>query len=107
MTTVQSTIEDKLTATFAPEVLLVLNESESHRGPGAETHYNVTLVSDAFAGKRLLARHRAVNQALAEELAGPVHALALHTYTAAEWQERGGAPASPECAGATTAPAAD
>jgi BolA protein len=58
------------------------------------------LVADRFEGERLLARHRIVNQILADELAGPVHALALHTYTADEWRERhGDAPMSPPCRG--------
>jgi BolA family transcriptional regulator, general stress-responsive regulator len=60
----------------------------------------VVLVAEEFAGLRLLARHRLVNAALAEALAGPVHALAIHTYTAAEWRERfGQAPLSPPCLG--------
>jgi BolA protein len=56
-------------------------------------------VSTAFEGKRLIARHRALNSALADELAGPVHALALHTYTPEEWRAREGAPESPACRG--------
>ena len=46
--------------------------------PGGETHFRVTIVSAAFAGKGRVERHRMVNAALAEELAGPVHALAVH-----------------------------
>jgi BolA protein len=79
----------------------VVNESGNHNvPPGSETHFKVVLVSDAFEGQRLLARHRAVNETLAEELAGGVHALALHTYTPGEWQDRfGDAPMSPPCLG--------
>jgi BolA protein len=41
-----------------------------------------------------------VNQALAAELDGPVHALAIHTYTPQEWRRRfGEAPLSPPCLG--------
>ena len=59
----------------------------------------MTIVSDRFAGERLLNRHRRVNALLAEELRAGVHALALHTYTEAEWQARmAAAPDSPECA---------
>jgi BolA protein len=48
----------------------------------------------------LLQRHRQINKILAEELAGPVHALAIHAYTLAEWQARhGDAPLSPPCLG--------
>ena len=94
-------INAKLDDCFDLQHLEVLNESGAHNVPvGSETHFKVVLVSEDFAGKRLLARHRAVNAALAAELAGGVHALALHTYTADEWRERfGSAPMSPPCLG--------
>ena len=94
-------ISEKLDARFALKHLDVVNESGNHNvPPGSETHFKVVLVSEDFAGERLLARHRAVNEALAEELAGGVHALALHTYTEAEWRKRfGEAPLSPPCLG--------
>jgi BolA family transcriptional regulator, general stress-responsive regulator len=98
---VQSRIEAKLAERFAPAHLEVRNESGNHNVPaGSETHFRVVLVAGAFAGQRLLARHRLVNEVLAEELAGPVHALAIHTYTEDEWCERfGAAPMSPPCLG--------
>lgn len=82
MTGVKARIEDRLTAAFAPERLEVTDDSAlhaSHAGarPGGESHFSVTIMSAAFAGLNRVARHRAVNQALAEELAGPVHALAI------------------------------
>lgn len=94
-------IEAKLADALAPAHLEVVNESGSHNvPPDAETHFKVVVVSSRFDGQRLLARHRRVNEALAEELAGGVHALAIHTYTAAEWQQRfGDAPMSPPCRG--------
>jgi len=61
-------------------------------------------VSEEFSGKRLIERHRRVNQLLADELSGPVHALAIHTYTAEEWRSRhGDAPMSPPCLGGSKA----
>ncbi len=61
----------------------------------------MVIVSAAFAGQALLARHRLVNTAIAAERHTGLHALALHTYTPEEWQQRGAeAPASPACAGA-------
>lgn len=98
---VQTTIQSKLEAAFSPSHLAVVNESNNHNvPPGSESHFKVTIVSDVFAGKRLLARHRAVNQALSEELAGPVHALAMHTYTIDEWQAQNQtSPDSPNCMG--------
>ena len=97
----QQTIERKLSEAFAPGRLEVLNESHQHSvPPGSETHFKVVLVSAAFEGKRSVARHQQVYTVLAEELTGGVHALALHTYTPAEWAQRAaGAPDSPACMG--------
>jgi BolA protein len=76
-------ITQKLTEAFAPQSLNVVDESHQHEGhaghrPGGETHYRVYIVSDAFKGKTRLQRHRMVNETLAGELAGSVHALAIH-----------------------------
>lgn len=97
----QDIIERKLAGRFAPAHLEVVNESGNHNvARGAETHFKVVLVAAAFEGLRPLARHRLVNETLAEELAGGVHALAMHTYTEAEWRARfGAAPLSPPCHG--------
>ena len=51
---------------------------------GTQDHWEAVVVSDAFAGKSLIERHRLVFAALAEELKGPIHALTLKTYTLAE-----------------------
>jgi BolA protein len=72
-----------LTRAFAPESLEVADESHLHAGhaghrPGGETHFRLYIVSEAFRGKSRLERHRTINAALAEELAGGVHALAIH-----------------------------
>lgn len=98
---VQDSIQQKLEAHFSPSYLEVLNESHMHNVPAnSETHFKVTIVCDAFDGKRLIQRHRAVNELLMEELAGPVHALALHTYTQEDWTKKQGlAPNSPNCLG--------
>ncbi len=98
--TVEDDIIDKLNSALTPQHLEVINESHMHNvPPGSESHFKVIAVSDAFNGKMLVARHRLINKALAEELAGPVHALALHTMTPAEWAEKGAAPESPPCMG--------
>lgn len=99
---VHDTIETKLNERFSPSYLLVENESHMHSGPAAESHFKVTVVSEIFEGMRLLARHRAVNEALADELATKIHALAIHTYTDEEWQAKGVAPASPACRGGSS-----
>jgi BolA protein len=82
MVSVKQRIEEKLTAAFQPESLRVVDESHLHAGhagarPGGETHFRVSVASKAFAGRSRVERHRMVNSALAEELAGPVHALAI------------------------------
>jgi BolA protein len=76
-------ITEKLTKAFAPQSLDVVDESHQHAGhaghrPGGQTHFRVHIVSEAFRGKSRLERHRMINEALSGELAGGVHALALH-----------------------------
>lgn len=98
---VQAQIESKLAEGINALHLEVINESSSHNVPaGSESHFKVVLVSEDFVDKKLLARHRMINQILADELQGAIHALALHTYTGEEWEEQNGdAPMSPPCQG--------
>jgi len=96
----QQNITEKLRQALSPEHLEVINESHMHNvPPGSESHFKVIVVSDDFEGKTLIARHRLVNGALAQELNGGIHALALHTLTMQEWFDRGRAPESPPCMG--------
>jgi len=79
----QDVITEKLRKAFAPESLRVEDESHLHEGhaghrPGGQTHYRVYIVSAAFRGKSRVERHRMINATLAAELAGGVHALAIH-----------------------------
>ncbi len=98
--TIQETIVQKLTDSFQVMYLTVENESHKHSvPPGSESHFKVVLVTDDFENKRKVQQHQAVYQVLAQELAGDVHALALHTYDAAAWQGTGEAPISPNCMG--------
>jgi BolA family transcriptional regulator, general stress-responsive regulator len=76
-------ITEKLTAAFNPENLRVVDESHQHAGhagarPGGESHFRIYIVSNAFAGKSRIERHRLINAALAEELVSQIHALAIH-----------------------------
>ena len=99
--TVRDSIESKLAEALGPVHLTVDDESSNHNVPaGSESHFKVVIVAECFDDRRLLDRHRMVNAVLQEELAGPVHALALHTYTPRDWKERfGDAPMSPPCLG--------
>lgn len=86
----QSVIEQKLKAAFSPQHLEIINESHHHAGhhhpdsdhhesfDGAgETHFRVRMVAENFTGMNRVARHRAVNEVLKQELDSGVHALAL------------------------------
>ena len=80
--TYKQRIETKLTEAFAPEALVVTDQSEDHRGhggyrEGGETHFHVAIRAEAFNGMNRVARQRAIYKALAEELEERVHALAL------------------------------
>jgi BolA protein len=99
--TTQQTIQQKLQAAFTPMHLEIINESDNHNVPaGSESHFKVVLVSKAFEGESLIARHRQVNKLLADELQGGVHALSLHTMTPEDWFNQGGSVReSPECLG--------
>ena len=82
-------INKKLTEGLTPKVLEVVDESAKHKGhggwrEGGETHFNVTVVSDAFDGKSRVDRQRMVYALLADEMAERIHALALTTKTPAE-----------------------
>jgi BolA protein len=82
-------ITNKLREAFMPESLEVQDESHLHEGhaghrSGGETHYRVYIVSEVFKGKSRIERHRMINAALAVELAGSVHALALHAKASGE-----------------------
>lgn len=86
---VKDDIIKKLREAFAPDRLDVTDESHLHAGhaghkPGGETHFRLDIVSPAFEGKSRIDRHRLINAALAAELAGPVHALAIKAQTPPE-----------------------
>lgn len=99
---IQHSIEQKLGAGIPGLLHLeVINESHRHNvSPGSESHFKVVLVADGFDGKKLLERHRLVNELLAAELTGVIHALAIHAWTRGEWESRmGDTPMSPPCLG--------
>ena len=52
---------------------------------GTKDHYEATVVAEAFAAMNRVEQHQAVYGALGELMAGPVHALALKTYTPERW----------------------
>jgi BolA protein len=86
-----SRLRRKLEAAFAPSSLDIADESARHAGhagaaPGGETHFRIRIVSETFTGLSRVERQRKVYAALADEIAGGVHALALSTLTPNEAQ---------------------
>jgi BolA protein len=98
-------IRERLSEALKPVHLEVADESHMHNVPsGAESHFNVFVVSEAFDGTRAVARHQAVYRALSTEMAGSIHALTLKTLAPAEWADAGGgAVTSPQCLGGSKA----
>jgi BolA family transcriptional regulator, general stress-responsive regulator len=85
----RQTITEKLHEAFSPESLDVQDESHLHEGhaghrAGGETHFRIYIISQAFKGKSRIDRHRMINATLASELAGSVHALAIHAQAPGE-----------------------
>jgi BolA protein len=93
-------IEESLRVAFDPTHLLVDNESHKHSvKPGSETHFAVVVVSPAFDGLNLVARHRRVNETLKAVFSDGLHALRIHAVTPAEFEARPDVPAAPPCLG--------
>jgi BolA family transcriptional regulator, general stress-responsive regulator len=94
-------LHDALVDALVPAALEILDESDRHRGrAGTESHFKIVVVSDAFAGTTLVARHRSVHRVVADEFEAGLHALSIFAYTPAEWTARGEAiPSSPPCRG--------
>ena len=74
-------IERRLNAAFSPESLLVKNQSHLHAGhAGAQAglgHFDVNIVSDAFAGLSRIAAHKLIYEALGEMMTTDIHALRI------------------------------
>ncbi len=96
---IDTTITEKIQKNFPIDHFELVNESHRHAGPAQDSHFKIILSSEAFEGLSRVKRHQTVYRLLAEEMAGPVHALALHLYSPEEWQKlTDGAPDSPDCA---------
>jgi stress-induced morphogen len=87
-------IKNCLTEKFQPTRLTIVDESYKHRGHepmrgknAEETHFYIEIVSSVFQGKKMLERHRMVNEALAKEFEQGLHALSLKTKTPEEMEK--------------------
>jgi len=100
MSTAQQ-LQTRLEEAFAPAHMALTDESYKHNvPPGAESHFNLVIASDAFEGKPLLQRERAVHKALGPAM-DKIHALTIRALTPQEWDAAGGQVThqSPECLG--------
>lgn len=75
-------MKTRLETAFSPTQLEVVDDSDKHQGhaghrEGGESHFTVTIESPAFVGLSRVERQRRINHVLAQELAGPVHALSI------------------------------
>ena len=86
---VAARLQQKLLAAFDPAEVIVQDDSAKHAGhagapAGGESHFSVVVISPQFDGLSRVDRQRRINKVLADELAGPVHALAVMARTPAE-----------------------
>jgi len=97
---VETIVRTKLESAFSPSFIEIINESYKHNVPkGSESHFKVVVVSTEFEGKSLIQRHRLVNQALAEELKHPIHALSIQAKTPEQWAQDSTITKTPNCLG--------
>ncbi|MCP4503593.1 MAG: BolA family transcriptional regulator [Deltaproteobacteria bacterium] len=83
-------IKDYLENEYSPVFLEVENESHKHNVPvDSETHFNVVVVSEAFAGKNRVQRQRMINHILKAELDSGLHSLTMKIWTRAEYEAKG------------------
>jgi BolA protein len=88
-------LERRLREALAPERLVVVDESDDHRGhaghvPGVATHFRVLVRSQALAGLGRVERQRAVYAAVGDLMGDPIHALAVDAGPPDEAAETGG-----------------
>ncbi|MEK9903026.1 MAG: BolA/IbaG family iron-sulfur metabolism protein [Gammaproteobacteria bacterium] len=96
-----TSIETKLKKALQPSHLEVIDESYLHNvEPGRESHVRIVAISNLFEGLNLVKRHQLIYAEIQDEIAGPIHALSLHTFTDDEWLEKNKkAEPSPDCLG--------
>jgi BolA protein len=97
----QQQITALLQQELQPSYIDVINESHMHSsGKGANSHFKVIIVAEAFTALRAVARHQRIYQILQQGLQNGIHALAIHAYSEREWQQKQQQViASPNCMG--------
>ena len=93
MTQTEQEIRDLLNKELNPVFLEIIDESHLHAGhmgavPGVSTHFRIKVVSEKFEGLLPIKQHKLIYSILKDQLAGPVHALALQTVKKSKWQNQ-------------------
>jgi BolA protein len=98
---IQKLIEDRLRSVFrSAEHIDVVNESGQHAvPPGSETHFKVVIVAEAFATMKRLDRHRAVQDAVGQDIQALIKALSVRPLLPSEWKQDSSVLPSPGCHG--------
>jgi BolA protein len=88
---VQQSIENLLNQALSPSHLEVINESHQHAGHAhgsTDSHFRVVIACDKFDGIRQVKRHQQIYSILDELMDNPIHALAINSFSTAEWQDK-------------------
>ena len=86
---IQKVLQEKIAKKLDPQHCEIINESHLHRSSNnKESHFNITIVSDAFENIPPVKRHQKIYALFSEELDKIIHALSLHTYSPQEWNNR-------------------
>jgi BolA protein len=82
-------IQDKITTALSPTYFNIIDNSAQHAGhAGAKSggHFDVTIVSEQFAGLSSVKRHQLVYSVLQDLMNTEIHALSIKAYTPEEQQ---------------------
>ncbi|WP_286239348.1 BolA family protein [Neptuniibacter halophilus] len=97
---IEAVIRNRLEEGLNLEHLVIENESHMHSGPATDSHFKLTVVSEDFAGKRMVQRHQLIFGLMADRMNNPIHALSMHLFTQQEWNDKGRTVMpSPKCLG--------
>lgn len=101
---IEAVIRNRLEEGLAVEHLVIENESHMHSGPATDSHFKLTVVSEDFAGKRMVQRHQLIFGLMSDRMNNPIHALSMHLFTLEEWNDKGRkVMPSPKCLGGSKA----
>ncbi len=85
-------IRSKLTETFEPLEIEVIDNSQAHAGhAGAQSgggHFHVNITAAAFEGKSMVQRHQLIYKALGDLMKKEIHALGINANAPSETSTR-------------------